>query len=145
MHQHNKPAGHRLRSGRTSEPGRVYLITTVTLNRQPFFTEIEAARSVIQVLQAQRTVQTLTYVLMPDHLHWLIQLADEPLHTVVGRMKSISARAAKRKLWQRGFHDRAARKDDDLRAMARYVIANPLRAGLVESIGDYPHWDAVWL
>ena len=23
--------------------------------------------------------------------------------------------------------------------------ANPLRAGLVTRIGDYPHWDAIWL
>jgi hypothetical protein len=32
-----------------------------------------------------------------------------------------------------------------LRDIARYIIANPLRAGLAESIGDYPHWDAIWL
>jgi putative transposase len=32
-----------------------------------------------------------------------------------------------------------------LRNLARYVVANPLRAGLVDSIRDYPHWDAVWL
>ncbi len=29
--------------------------------------------------------------------------------------------------------------------MARYVVANPLRAGLVERIGDYPLWDAIWV
>jgi hypothetical protein len=29
--------------------------------------------------------------------------------------------------------------------MARYIIANPLRAGLVDRIGDYPLWDAMWL
>jgi hypothetical protein len=37
------------------------------------------------------------------------------------------------------------RRQQDMRALARYVIANPLRAGLVESIGDYPLWDAIWL
>ena len=25
------------------------------------------------------------------------------------------------------------------------VVASPLRAGLVDRIGDYPWWDAVWL
>ncbi|MEQ7866160.1 transposase, partial [Xanthomonas sp. WHRI 8393] len=34
---------------------------------------------------------------------------------------------------------------DDLRLAARYLIANPLRAGLVERVGDYPFWDAIWL
>ena len=29
--------------------------------------------------------------------------------------------------------------------LARYVVANPLRAGLVEKLGDYPLWDAVWV
>ncbi|MBB5859537.1 hypothetical protein GGR69_001194 [Xanthomonas arboricola] len=29
--------------------------------------------------------------------------------------------------------------------MARYLIANPLRAGLVARVGDYPFWDAIWL
>jgi hypothetical protein len=29
--------GHALRKGRVSEPGRVYLLTAVTLNRKPHF------------------------------------------------------------------------------------------------------------
>ena len=32
-----------------------------------------------------------------------------------------------------------------MKTMARYIIANPLRAGLVEHIGQYPLWDAIWL
>jgi hypothetical protein len=32
-----------------------------------------------------------------------------------------------------------------LRHLARYIIANPIRAGLVERAGDYPLWDACWL
>ncbi|PJA25166.1 MAG: IS200/IS605 family transposase, partial [Alphaproteobacteria bacterium CG_4_10_14_0_2_um_filter_63_37] len=28
---------------------------------------------------------------------------------------------------------------------ARYLVANPLRKGLVEEIGQYPHWDAIWV
>jgi putative transposase len=49
------------------------------------------------------------------------------------------------KLWQRGFHDHAIRKDEDIKRIARYIVANPLRAGLVEKIEDYPLWDAIWL
>jgi len=37
------------------------------------------------------------------------------------------------------------RKEEDLQALARYIVANPLRAGLVKRVGDYPHWDAMWL
>jgi REP element-mobilizing transposase RayT len=48
-------------------------------------------------------------------------------------------------LWQKSFHDHALRKEEDLLAIARYIVANPLRAGLVKKIGDYPLWDAIWL
>ena len=48
-------------------------------------------------------------------------------------------------VWQPGFHDRALRKNEDLVTASRYIVANPVRAGLVEHIADYPHWDAVWL
>ncbi len=29
--------------------------------------------------------------------------------------------------------------------VARNIVANPLRNGLVKSVRDYPHWDAIWL
>jgi len=41
--------------------------------------------------------------------------------------------------------DHALRSDEDLRAVARYVIANPVRAGLAQRVGGYPFWDAVWI
>ncbi len=94
---------------------------------------------------ARRSHKTLAFVVMPDHLHWLLELRQESLSRLVGRVKSITAKRIGGRVWQDGFHDRALRKEEDLRAMARYVVANPLRAGLVERIGDYPHWDAVWL
>jgi putative transposase len=37
------------------------------------------------------------------------------------------------------------RDEDDVKDWARYIVANPVRAGLVKRVGDYPHWDAVWL
>ena len=47
--------------------------------------------------------------------------------------------------WQDGFHDHALRKEDDLIDVARYIVANPVRAGLVRKVGDYSLWDAKWL
>jgi hypothetical protein len=47
--------------------------------------------------------------------------------------------------WQKGFYDRALRSDEDVVVVARYIVANPLRNGLVERIGDYPYWNATWL
>jgi putative transposase len=143
------PASRRLRTGRTSIPGQVYLVTTVTRERETVFEDLPAARQTIRSLMksdARGHATTLAFVLMPDHLHWMLQLGNSlSLSRVVQQMKSFSAHAAGTALWQPGFHDHALRSDEDLQAAARYLVANPLRAGLVHHIGDYPHWDAVWL
>ena len=95
---------------------------------------------------------TIAFVIMPDHLHWLMQLGDgASLSRTMHALKSYSAKRIRRltgiygPVWHSGYHDRAVRRERDLRTLARYVVANPLRAGLVEDIGKYPHWDAVWL
>ncbi len=43
-----------------------------------------------------------------------------------------------RPFWQRSFYDHALRTDEDLVHTARYVLANPVRAGLVHDFRDYP-------
>jgi len=37
-----------------------------------------------------------------------------------------------------GFHDRVLRDEDDTAAVVRYILENPLRAGLVQGAADYP-------
>ena len=70
---------------------------------------------------------------------------------MVARLKSASARktnaALERKgaLWETAYHDRAMRSDERLVQVARYIVANPLRAGLVTDIRDYPYWNSTWL
>ena len=83
---------------------------------------------------------------MPDHIHWLLQIADGGnLSSAVHLYKAKVSVLLGQRVWQRGFHDHALRGDEDLRDVVRYVIANPLRSGLVKSVGEYPHWDAIWL
>ena len=99
-----------------------------------------------------RASRPLCWVLMPDHLHALLELGEgDALDGLMARIKSATSRHVngvlhrKGSVWARAYHDRALRRDDDVRAVARYIVANPLRAGLVERIGDYPFWDAEWL
>ena len=95
---------------------------------------------------------TMAFVLMPDHLHWLFQLRAGSLSNLVQRFKSRSAKNLNemagmigRQVWQEGFHDHAIRDNEDIQGIARYIVANPLRIGIVRSVRDYPHWDATWL
>ena len=148
------PHAYRLRTGRFSEVGRIYLITAVVKNRQPYFYDFCLSRILINEFRRTHTeglVESLAWVVMPDHFHWLIELQNASLATIMQRTKSRSGRvinaACERNdhFWQQGYHDRAIRYDEDLASVARYVVANPLRAGLVKRLGDYPHWDAIWL
>ena len=148
MVEDSSPASRRLRSGRWSEIEQVYLVTAVTRDRLPFFDDFYMARMLIGIMredQARGSHQTLAFVVMPDHLHWLLQLKQGSLSHLVGRVKSLTGNRIGRSVWQDGFHDRALRREEDLPAVARYIVANPVRAGLVERVGQYPHWDAVWL
>lgn len=144
-----KHRGHALRKGRVSITNQIYSITTVTRDRQRYFADFNAARTLIRVLQIheqQGDAKTLCFVVMPDHLHWLMQLQHRKnLSATVRSIKSTVSRTLGVPVWQKGFHDRAVRHEEDLSNIARYIVANPVRAGLVKSIREYPHWDAVWL
>ena len=141
--------GWRLRHGRVSIPGYVYSVTMVTHGRWAALGNMSVARRVIggmRDMDDRDQTLTLAFCLMPDHLHWLFRLGHgSDLSTLVGRLKGRSSRHVPLLRWQRGFHDHAVRGDEDLRRLARYIITNPVRAGLVDRVGDYPHWDVVWL
>jgi len=146
-----------LRKGRFSEPGREYLITTVTHQRKPIFQDFKAARILIHTLRESEQChqcQWLCWTIMPDHFHGLLQLKysqDSDLSSIMKFIKGQTARKVNIQLnrtgsfWQTGFHDHALRKEEDRLAIARYIVANPLRAGLVKKLSDWPHWDTVWL
>jgi len=151
----HSPGSRALRRGRYSHAGGIYLITTTTYSREPIFLDFRlacAAAAVITDRQSLGDSQLLAWVLMPDHLHLLLRIGmRDTMATVIGRIKSRSATAVKRAgmrcvpVWFGGYHDRAVRQDDDVRRVARYVVANPIRAGLVQRCEDYPFWDAIWL
>lgn len=148
--------GHKaLRKGRSSNRGGVYLLTATTLDRVPLFLDFHKACVIARCFEtrlALRNNHLLAWVLMPDHAHWLLHLGEgERLETSIGRLKAVSARyfnqVYKRRgaIWARAFYDHALRSEDDLLPIARYVVANPVRAGLVKRLGDSPFWNAVWL
>lgn len=144
-----------LRKGRFSQPGRVYLVTFTTAGRRPLFSRPELAMDACQAMTTARLwyrSRLLCWVLMPDHWHGMVELGElDSLPTLVQRLKSNSARIVRSRhpdagqVWEKGFHDRALRDASGVLATARYVVANPLRAGLACRVGEYAWWDAVWL
>jgi REP element-mobilizing transposase RayT len=153
---HLPPAGYRrLRTGRRSLPGQFYLITWTTSQRKTHFLDPELARTTARTISSAELWlpnRCLCWVLMPDHWHGLIELGEgASLSASVQRAKGVTARYAKQScpfdgpLWAKGFHDHALRQDESVERAARYIIANPVRAGLVEDPMDYPYWDAYFM
>ena len=139
----------RLIKGRRSEIGHYYSITTCTAGRSRLFADPIAAQCVIAELKATGEVgvaTTFAWVVMPDHLHWLFRLERSSISDAVQRMKCASANrinAARQRhgsVWQAGFCDRRIRTEEDLNRHMRYIIENPVRAGIVARIDEYPLW-----
>ncbi len=106
----------------------------------------------MKALNDKQIILSLAWVVMPDHLHWLVQLkGDVKLATVMKQLKGASSfninqqLQQKGKIWQQGYYEHQIRHDESLQRTARYIVANPLRAGLVTQIQYYSHWDAIWL
>ena len=144
----------RLRNGRVSLPGQIYMATAVTSGCKMWFSEFRlaciAARTIANA-SCWPDAKLLAWVLMPDHAHLLLELGHaEDISRVLQRVKALVSVALRPELqgeplWQAGFHDHAVRNCESVRDTARYLIANPIRAGLVSDVGDYPFWDAGWL
>lgn len=87
---------------------------------------------------------------MPDHWHGLVQLGvNDSLSVVMNRFKASTTKrlgcTQPNLVWGRGYHDRALGQEEDIRVVARYIVGNPVRAGLVNNVRDYPYWNCIWL
>lgn len=145
---HPKKGSRSLRKGRFSHQNNAYHITLVTLHRKPVFKHFLCARQCIKSLKMsdeKGVTQTLSFCIMPDHVHWLFILKSNNLSQVIARVKSHYTRALNTKIWQDGFHYHLIRSNEDLINVARYIVANPVRAKIIDRVANYPHWDAIWL
>jgi len=142
-----------LRFGRWSQTGNVYAITAVPRARRPWFDDKANVDLLIEALRTvERTGRTssLAWVVMPDHLHWLVELRTGTLAGCMQILKSRSGRSIARRvdanapIWQPGYYDHALRSDECLRTQAMYIAANPVRARLATRIGEYPYVWSRW-
>ena len=129
-------------------PHRTFL-TFCTHDRRRAFTTVEIVDKVLtQFLRAcaRDGFEIIAYCFMADHVHLLVggMRRDSDLVRWITIKKQFSAvsyrRSTGKRLWQEGWFDRVVRDSDDLAAIIRYVIENPIRAGFVREVRDYPFW-----
>ena len=115
-----QPHGGELRKGRHSQPNQIYLLTSVSYQRRPVFADFHLGRVVVNAMRHHDLVgntETLAYVVMPDHFHWLLSLGSHfDLPRLMASLKGYTARRIKERidlggdpLWQEGYHDHALR------------------------------------
>ncbi len=83
------------------------------------------------------------YVVMPNHVHALISPKVE-LKTITQGLKGFTARRANELLhrtgqpfWQSETFDHWCRSEDEFYRIKRYILHNPVRAGLVKNPEDW--------
>jgi putative transposase len=98
--------------------------------------------AVLEVTRARHQARIYAYVLMPEHVHLLV---NEPPSILVAQLlkafKQITSRKLKgqrEKFWQERYHDSNVHGEDERSEVIRYIHRNPVKRGLVASPGDYP-------
>jgi REP element-mobilizing transposase RayT len=135
----------RLRLFDYADPDAVYFVTICVEGRRSVFIEPSLARIVLDCLTWLRTnrgVVIYALCLMPDHLHLLVR-PGQSLGAIIRMFKTyttrqVQARGGAGKLWQDDYYEHIIRKDEDARGIARYILDNPVRKGLVAAAEDYP-------
>lgn len=86
----------------------------------------------------------LAWVVMPNHVHVLIEVWRTPLGKILKGWKSYTAKAANKILglestfWQDDYFDRYIRDEDHYRRVVHYIENNPIKAGLVPLAAEWP-------
>jgi putative transposase len=99
-----------------------------------------------QFLRAAREkrFEITAYCFMPDHVHLLVSglTDDSDCRAFIRAMKQYTGyyfrKATGRALWQRYGYEHVLRSDLERATTIRYILDNPLRAGLAKRLEDYP-------
>ena len=108
----------------------------------------EVVVKVVEILRGtaeQEGFSVWAYCFMPDHMHMLVEGKHDnaDMRHFVALFKQKSGYWFKSthgtKLWDAHYYEHVLRNDEATTAVARYVIQNPVRKGMVDDYGDYPY------
>ena len=134
----------------------IYHVMLRGINRQDIFEDDEDYLHMTSILRAQSErydekgvrlspfCTFYAYCLMSNHLHLLIQEREKTISDIVKRIGVTYAHYFNKKYERSGhlFQDRFRSEPvDDIEyfvTLLRYIHQNPLKAGIIENINDYP-------
>jgi len=134
----------------------VYHVMLRGINRQDIFEDDEDYKQMTSILRGQserydekgHRLSPLcifyAYCLMSNHLHLLIQEREDNISNIIKRIGVTYAHYFNKKYERNGhlFQDRFRSEPvDDIEyfvTLLRYIHQNPVKAGIIENINDYP-------
>jgi len=129
-------------------PSRTFFVTTKTAMGKQLLQSERNANLLIETLRslvADRKFKLHDFVVMPDHVHLLIEVAGDM--TIEKAMQFVKGRFSHRlshefgfkgEVWQRGFAEVQVMNHQALEAHRAYIGENPVKAGLARSAEEYP-------
>jgi putative transposase len=136
-------------SGNTLSSSRIFFATTKASMGRRIFQSERNAMLLVDVLRSYVAAGKFLlhdFVIMPDHLHLLMAVRGDM--TIEKAMQLIKGRFSYRlkrefqylgDVWQRGFSETRADDEECLLRYREYIAQNPVKAGLVESPGQYSY------
>jgi putative transposase len=129
-------------------PHQIVSITIGCRDRQPYFEMAELTVDCIIALRnaaKMRSIDVHAYCFMPDHVHLLLEPREgSNVIDFVQAYKSYTTKIARehgflQSIWQPRFYDHILREHEDQNKHIRYLIENPVRAGLVDLWPEYSY------
>ena len=122
-----------------------HFITFSCYRRLPYLADPAAKTAVEQVLErtrARHNARIYAYVLMPEHVHLLInETFNVTLATFLKSLKQETSRqlkAGRDHFWQARYYDFNVFTPDKFSEKLQYIHRNPVTRGLVARPEDYP-------
>ncbi len=124
-----------------------YHLTWGTIHRKPVLSNTGIVVPLIEELKREtKNARMLLYAycFMPDHVHlFLFPAGEQDVASFIQSYKSRTTRiywkiGNRGRLWQHGFYDHILRQEEDIKQVARYILNNPVRKGLIDDFREYP-------
>ena len=134
--------------------GALHFVTGNVDKRLPIFCNESACRAFLeecQNLKTKRECKLIAFVIMPDHIHLIVNPRDGNIKEWLGALKSLSAKRLveiaphnlfsktenENQVWQESFKALPLWSNWMIWQKINYIHNNPLKAKLVESAKDY--------
>ncbi len=124
----------------------IQYLTVCVKNRRKLLDQVDVAAVLIDSWKSANHWLVGRYVIMPDHLHLFCAPAVQPVAPLANWVrfwKSASTRnwpkGDAKPIWQKDFFDRQLRHGESYGQKWRYLVENPVKAGLVKNWEEWPY------